>query len=624
MICLTKSQLMLAASVAMLAACSPKSGQLSDVEQQTLKSTALSSTSSFNMHDAVGDVQSSLDAVPASEPFHVNDIAQAIEVPVRDCTTPGLYEMERLQVLNEAKQDVTGQTVPVKFAYSFGRKHDELAYHANQRAVLSASNQGISYIPVGSKTGNSYNGKSFYYKVDNREVARQYRTGERCFFSTIKVDPAQSRLATGYYDFIKSSLLHQVHYMYYGYCQPGKCHKTNAFAGEYSNRLFKEVPSLDNGEPQIIKLYMADLRSEQLQHDVVVLKEDTVRGVEIDSSIRNILNVCEIHKNYHDVTKNVSLDKNVNGYDFSAINGAVQMINNILSHDVDGTMLSSQYTPIVIDLKGDGVKTSSVRWGTYFNMAALEDVDGQGQSHRTAWLGGSYVDVNQGGVDPRVNMDVRLINDEDAFLVVPNAEGKVTSSTQLFGDRMVVGGKTYENGFLALQAFAGKNCSSEEPEDRYLGHWDGDLYDNKLKLWIDKNRNGVSDNGEIISLRDAGVVAINACHIVHANEEDSFGNKTHLRSAVLMKGNDNNLMRDKNLAFHYLQFGRGYDGEKGQFNLAIDLIFQVNEEDRCPGASRHVENYAGVVLPPTVPIGTTTPSTPEPPTNPDPVIPDNF
>ena len=280
--------------------------------------------------------------------------------------------------------------------------------------------------------------------------------------------------------------------------------------------------------------------------------------------------------------KNLSVPKEVNGFEFDSIKGAVQLVNNIISHDVDGNVLSTQYTPIVIDLDGNGVKTSSVRWGTYFNMAALPNADDSGQAHRTAWLGGDYVDYNEGGIDPLVTMDVRLQN-RDGFLALANDEGQVTSSTQLFGDNILIGGKTYDNGFLALQAFAGKDCESTQTRDRYVGPWDGDIYESQLKIWVDENRNGQSEASELMSLREAKIAAINACNIVHKDEEDLFGNGTHLRSAALMEGSQSGLLDRVDEIIYNLEYGQGYEGEESTFNLAIDLIFKADEEKPLSG-----------------------------------------
>lgn len=246
-------------------------------------------------------------------------------------------------------------------------------------------------------------------------------------------------------------------------------------------------------------------------------------------------------------------------------------------------MLSTQYTPIVLDLGNTGVKTSSQRWGTYFNMAAHTGAGSYDElAHRTAWVGGDYEDYNHGvNLDARVNVDVRL-RATDGFLVIPNTDGTITSSKNLFGDNTVVGGKTYENGFKALEALADKDCSKlEDPKSIYVGPWDTDLYENKLKIWIDEDRDGRSDDGELKSLRELGILAINACHIIHAEEQDAFGNGTSLRSAFLMNMPGENLVDKEHEILHRLYTGYGLEGEPTNFRLAIDLLFQTNPDKRC-------------------------------------------
>ena len=104
---------------------------------------------------------------------------------------------------------------------------------------------------------------------------------------------------------------------------------------------------------------------------------------------------------------------------------------------------------------------------------------------------------------------------EDGFLVVPDANGQVKDARQLFGTRMKVDGQTYADGFKTLQAFSKKDCESPNPKERYLGPWDKDLFfgDKAIKVWVDKNRNGTSDEGEISSLQESGIAAINTCYI---------------------------------------------------------------------------------------------------------------
>ena len=154
----------------------------------------------------------------------------------------------------------------------------------------------------------------------------------------------------------------------------------------------------------------------------------------------------------------------------------------------------------------------------------------------------------------------------------------------MFGDNLEIGGKKFANGFLALQAFANKDCQSSSVKDRYFGPWDQDLYESKVKIWIDRNRNGLDEAGEIISLKEAGVVALNACNIVSQQEADSFGNGTALRSAFLFSSNTkiDSLLNNESEIVKQLEDGESSKGEKAEFRLAVDLIFQTYPDQILP------------------------------------------
>ncbi len=85
----------------------------------------------------------------------------------------------------------------------------------------------------------------------------------------------------------------------------------------------------------------------------------------------------------------------------------------------------------------------------------------------------------------------------------PKKTGKITSPEQLFGSYTF--GKNWRDGFAALE-FLDTN------QDGKLS--DAELRD--LSLWFDKNQNGISEKGEVIDIRKAGVL-----ELYYARDDDS-------------------------------------------------------------------------------------------------------
>ena len=175
---------------------------------------------------------------------------------------------------------------------------------------------------------------------------------------------------------------------------------------------------------------------------------------------------------------------------------------------------------------------------------------------------------------------------EDGFLVVPDANGQVKDARQLFGTRMKVDGQTYADGFKTLQAFSKKDCESPNPKERYLGPWDKDLFfgDKAIKVWVDKNRNGTSDEGEISSLQESGIAAINTCYIEHNQTFDKFQNRTELRSAFLYVGDEeiNDFFSSESLEDEVVQRiteGKTTDGKDATFRAVIDIYFNSKPKE---------------------------------------------
>ncbi|MCO6517691.1 calcium-binding protein [Snodgrassella sp.] len=129
-------------------------------------------------------------------------------------------------------------------------------------------------------------------------------------------------------------------------------------------------------------------------------------------------------------------------------------------------------SPIVIDMNGDGVKTSAKGQHVYF------DHDGNGFAENTGW-----------------------VDSHDALLVLDrNQNGQIDDGRELFGSNtLLASGKKAKNGFEALAEF-------DENHDGVIDA--ADSVWSKLQLWQDKNQNGVVDEGELSALSASQIKAI--------------------------------------------------------------------------------------------------------------------
>ena len=163
-----------------------------------------------------------------------------------------------------------------------------------------------------------------------------------------------------------------------------------------------------------------------------------------------------------------------------------------------------RYDPIIIDLNKDGTTTSKL------NGAVNFDMDNNGFKEATGW-----------------------ISKDDAFLAYDrNGNGKIDNGSELFGDKTVsVGaygytGKTAENGFEALKEFDsnGDNIIDEKDKD----------FD-KLLLWQDLNTNGLTEEGELKTLKEHNIKSIDLRY--KETQIDNNGNLIKQTSTVTFNDN---------------------------------------------------------------------------------------
>ncbi len=129
-------------------------------------------------------------------------------------------------------------------------------------------------------------------------------------------------------------------------------------------------------------------------------------------------------------------------------------------------------SPIVLDLNGNGIATQDLSNGTFF------DYDGNGFAERTGWA---------------TSGDGLLVRDL-------NGNGQIDNGTELFGDRTKLkNGQIAANGFAAM---ADLDSNGDGKLDSQDSAW------TELKIWQDRNSDGITDAGELKTLSELGIKSI--------------------------------------------------------------------------------------------------------------------
>lgn len=136
----------------------------------------------------------------------------------------------------------------------------------------------------------------------------------------------------------------------------------------------------------------------------------------------------------------------------------------------DFIVYSNPADPIVLDLGTSGVSFTSLQNGVSF------DINGDGVTDRVAWTAGN---------DGILAFDV-------------NGNGTIDNGNELFTPNFA--GGHYASGLAALVSLDSNGDGVIDSADAALA---------KLEVWQDSNHNGVADAGELSSLADNGIAAIN-------------------------------------------------------------------------------------------------------------------
>ena len=153
------------------------------------------------------------------------------------------------------------------------------------------------------------------------------------------------------------------------------------------------------------------------------------------------------------------------------------------------------------------------------------DVDGSGFS-MTDGAGGVVFDFLNDGVPLQIPWTAA--SSTNAFLVLDrNGNGTIDNGMELFGDLTPQPASQHKNGFIALAEY-------DKPEKG--GNRDGvigkrDMIFDALRLWQDRDHNGISVAGELHTLKNLGLKSIDLDYKESARV-DQYGNYFRYRSAV--------------------------------------------------------------------------------------------
>jgi hypothetical protein len=126
------------------------------------------------------------------------------------------------------------------------------------------------------------------------------------------------------------------------------------------------------------------------------------------------------------------------------------------------------FSPIILDLDGDGIETKKMSKGANF------DIDGDGRREKVGWTGSG-----------------------DGFLVIDrDGDGKITDGSEL---TFAPEDSDARNALEALAALDNNNDHKIDSSDARFG---------ELKVWVDTNRNGTTDAGELKGLTELGIQSI--------------------------------------------------------------------------------------------------------------------
>ena len=182
-------------------------------------------------------------------------------------------------------------------------------------------------------------------------------------------------------------------------------------------------------------------------------------------------------------------------------------------YDLFREAIAKVYDPLTLDLDGDGIETLASNG----HNGALFDHDKDGIRTATGW-----------------------VSKDDGLLIYDrNGDGVVNNGGELFGDNTLLkNGERATNGYQALADLDENGDGKVDAADSAFA---------KLRVWRDLNQDGISQEGELLTLNEAKVKALN---LANKNADRDLGNGNSLAEEGTYTDSDGNekQMGDLNLA----------------------------------------------------------------------------